>query len=149
MMRYAVLPLVTLAVACTSSPVDPFPDVLAETLGTDFTVVDGFVDVPVTVTNASNGVTYYVWMGPGGICASLDRLGSRGWEQQGNDACYPASIVALAPGSRIDSQKPFFSNRVGTFRLRIHVSSRPVESGFSSGGEPVEPTNSFHIRSEG
>jgi hypothetical protein len=147
MFRYAVVPFVALAIACESSPMDPFPDIQAEALGTDFMVAD-VVEVPVSVTNASNDATYYVWMGPGGICASVDQLGPFGWVPKGNGACYPASSVALAPGSRIDSQVPFYSDRVGTFRIRIHVSDGPEQSGFSAGGEPVEPTGAFRVYSE-
>ena len=149
MTRQAILAVLTLATGCGSSSLDPFPDVRAETVGDDFSVVDGFADIPVTVANESTGATYYVWMGPGGICASLDRLSSRGWQPQGADTCYPASAVAVAPGTRLDSQTLFYSDDAGTYRLRVHVGRSADQSGYSSAGEPVEPTNAFRVHSDG
>lgn len=148
MSRLRTLALISLTTACSSSPVQPTTELLAETVGTEFTLSDRRVEVPFSAVNTSADATRYVWLGPGGVCVSVERLGSLGWRQLGNGACYPASALALAPGERVDGEVTFY-DFVGTFRLRVHTSDRADQSGYESGGRPGAPTNAFKIRPGG
>lgn len=128
-------------VACGSSPVDPYVDVVAETVGTEFVVGDGPITIPVSIANVSSNVSYYVWMGPGGLCATLDRLGTGGWGQDSSGSCHPRAVTEVKPGQRLDSQV-WMGDETGVFRFRLHVSDEVSPPGV----EARERTNPFTIR---
>lgn len=127
--------------ACSSSPIDPGVDIVAETVGTEFVLQDRTIAVPVSITNLSGDASYYVWMGPGGLCAALDRLGSRGWVREGDGTCHPSWAAELEPGERLESQV-WMGDQTGVFRFRLRVNDEMS----SSQVEAHEGTNAFTIR---
>lgn len=128
--------------ACEGSPVDPYADLAAETVGTEFVSGAGVTAIPVSISNVSNGTLYHVWTAPGGLCASLDRHDGAGWIEESNGGCHPNVAAELGPGERLVSEVVIPAD-AGTYRLRIHVSEQALTE-----AEEYKRTNAFTIRPE-
>lgn len=125
--------------ACGPSTTGPSLAVVVETVGRDFTPSEQLFEVPVSISNLSDETSYYVWMGPGGVCTALDRLGRFGW-QPGSGTCHPRSAMELRPGQRLDSQ--LWMTGAGEFRMRVTVGESPTDWNPDVGA----PSNAFTVR---
>ena len=125
--------------ACANSPTDPFDDVVAQTMRTEFVLEGAVIAIPVSISNVSKSASYYVWTGPGGLCARLVRVAPIPNERS-SGVCSPSEAFEVGPGETLDSEI-WIPNEAGTFRLAIRVSDR-----VGSEVDEHTRTNAFSIR---
>ena len=138
----ATVGILTLAAIACGEPTDPWVDIVTETEGSEFGLVEnGTVFVPFSVTNIDSR-THFVAACGDRPATLLDRRQDGRWALYSSTICIAilSSVpIPLRPGERL--QSAWWIREAGVYRVRVGVSMSRGESSDWS-----EVSNSFTVR---